>query len=218
MMVRIWKKFRNFVPNFKNRTSNMENKIQQLTDKLLSEGIEKGKAEAAKIIENANSESADIIAQAKAQADEIIAQAKRENEALKANTRSELQMFAAQAESALKTQLTNVLTDNCVAKVVKGMTDDRDFMNRFMLKMAQSWGAQEDIVIKTDDAAALTALFAKEAKELLDKGVKIEEVHGQKALFTIQPADGSYKVNFGEEEFRNYFKSFLRPQLVEMLF
>ena len=26
------------------------------------------------------------------------------------------------------------------------------------------------------------------------------------------------KVNFGEEEFVNFFKSFLRPELVEMLF
>ena len=41
---------------------------------------------------------------------------------------------------------------------------------------------------------------------------------GTKSLFTISPADGSYKVNFGEEEFENYFKDFLRPQLVEMLF
>ena len=53
---------------------------------------------------------------------------------------------------------------------------------------------------------------------MLDKGVTIEEVNGQKALFTIQPADGSYKVNFGEEEFVNFFQSFLRPELVEMLF
>ena len=45
-----------------------------------------------------------------------------------------------------------------------------------------------------------------------------EEVNGMKALFSISPADGSYKVNFGEEEFENYFKEFLRPQLVKMLF
>lgn len=196
----------------------MENKIQQLTDKLLSEGVEKGKAEAAKIIENANAESNGIIAKAKQQAEEIIAQAKKDAEALNANTRSELQMFAGQAESALKTQLTNVLTESSVDAVVKKMTADKGFMNQFMLKMAETWGKQEDIVISTEDADALKALFAKEAKDLLDKGVKIEEVHGQKALFTVQPADGSYKVNFGDEEFKNYFKSFLRPQLVEMLF
>lgn len=196
----------------------MENKIQQLTDKLLSEGVEKGKAEAAKIIADANAESEYIIANAKQKADDIIAQAKKDAEALNKNTRSELQMFAGQAESALKTQLTNVLTDCSVAEVVKKITVDKDFMNQFILKLAQSWGTQEDIVISTSDAASLKALFAKEAQVLLDKGVKIEEVNGQKALFTVQPADGSYKVNFGEEEFKSYFKSFLRPQLVEMLF
>ena len=66
--------------------------------------------------------------------------------------------------------------------------------------------------------AGLKKYFAANAKALLDKGVRIEEVNGTKSLFTISPADGSYKVNFGEEEFENYFKDFLRPQLVEMLF
>jgi hypothetical protein len=56
------------------------------------------------------------------------------------------------------------------------------------------------------------------AKSLLDKGVQIEQVNGIKTLFTVSPKDGSYKINFGEEEFMNYFKAFLRPQLVEMLF
>ena len=36
--------------------------------------------------------------------------------------------------------------------------------------------------------------------------------------FTIVPADGSYKVSFGEDEFVAFFKEFLRPGLVEMLF
>ena len=48
--------------------------------------------------------------------------------------------------------------------------------------------------------------------------MKIEQVNGQKTAFTIQPADGSYKMNFGDAEFEDYFKSFLRPQLVDMLF
>ena len=127
-------------------------------------------------------------------------------------------MYASQALSALKTEVANVLTDASVKQVVNGMVADKDFMNQFVLKMAEKWGAQEDIVISTEDAESLKALFAAKAKSLLDKGVKIEGVHGQKALFSIQPADGSYKLNFGEEEFENYFKSFLRPQLVDMLF
>ena len=56
------------------------------------------------------------------------------------------------------------------------------------------------------------------AKYLLDKGVQIQQVNGKKASFTIAPADGSYKVSFGEEEFVEYFKEFLRPQLIDALF
>ena len=196
----------------------METKIKELTDKLLSEGVEKGKAEAEKIIASARDESATIIAEAKKKADEIVAAARKASESLNENTKSELKMYSAQALSALKTEVANVLTDNAVSEVVKQSVSDKDFMNQFLLKLAEKWGSQEDIVISTEDAEGLKAVFAKQAKALLDKSVRIEGVHGQKALFTIEPADGSYKVNFGEEEFEDYFKSFLRPQLVEMLF
>ena len=196
----------------------MESRIQELTNKLLNEGVEKGKAEADKIVLAAREEAANIVAEAKRQAEEVLAAARKDADVLGVNTRAELKMYAAQAVGALKTDVANVLTDAAVKDVVKGVVADKDFMNQFVLKMAEKWGAQEDIVISTDDAAKLKALFAAKAKELLDNGVRIEEVHGQKALFSIQPADGSYKVNFGDEEFENYFKSFLRPQLVEMLF
>lgn len=205
--------------NINNENKNtMESKIQELTNKLLAEGVDKGKAEAEKIVAAAKEESANIVADAKKQAETIVASAKKEAETLDENTKSELKMYASQALSALKTEVANVLTDASVKQVVNGMVADKDFMNQFVLKMAEKWGAQEDIVISTEDAESLKALFAAKAKSLLDKGVKIEEVHGQKALFSIQPADGSYKLNFGEEEFENYFKSFLRPQLVDMLF
>jgi V/A-type H+-transporting ATPase subunit E len=87
-----------------------------------------------------------------------------------------------------------------------------------MLRIAQEWGKNQQIEIKAQDADALTRYFNANAKALLDKGVKITQVNGQPAEFSIQPADGSYKVNFGTEEFMNWFKSMLRPQLVETLF
>ena len=45
-----------------------------------------------------------------------------------------------------------------------------------------------------------------------------QKVNGKAAAFSVSPSDGSYKVNFGEEEFVAYFKDFLRPKLIEMLF
>lgn len=212
------KKYLNLYPNTIKHILTMENKIQELAEKLLKDGVEKGNAEAEKIIAEANEKAAAIIAEAKAKAAEVEAQAKKDIQGQEENMKSEIKMYAAQALSALKSEVANVVGNKIVKEAASGITSDKAFMNQFILKLAEKWGAGEDIVISTEDAASLKALFAEKAKALLDKGVKIEQVNGKKSLFTIEPADGSYKVNFGEAEFEEYFKNFLRPQLVEMIF
>ena len=196
----------------------MTNKLQELTDKLLAEGVDKGKAEAERIVAEAQAKAEQIVAEAQASAAATEAAAKKNVEALEANTKSEIKMYASQALEALKSEVANVVGDNIVKEAAKSLADDKTFMNEFVLRLAEKWGAGEEIVISAEDAASLKALFARKAKALLDKGVKIEQVNGLKTMFAIQPADGSYRVNFGEAEFEDYFKGFLRPQLVDMIF
>lgn len=196
----------------------MDSKFQELTSKLVAEGVEKGEAESAKIIAAAQDKAAAIVAEAKKEAEDIVAKAGKDSASMSENVKSELKMFNAQALNALKTEIANVVCDKVTKQTVKELTDDKAFMQEFMLKMASEWAAQESIVISTADAAALKAVFAKKVKALLDKKVKIEEVNGKETSFTIAPANGAYKVEFGEAEFEAYFKNFLRPQLVDMLF
>ena len=196
----------------------MENKIQELTDKIYREGIEKGNEEAQKLIAKAQEDALKIVEDARKEAESIVAAAQKKADELSKNTQSELKMFAGQAINALKSDVATLVTDKLVGEDVKAFAANKDFLNAFIVELASKWSANEPIVISTADAEGLKKYFAAKAKDLLDKGVKIEQVNGIKTLFTLQPADGSYKVNFGEEEFENYFKAFLRPQLVEMLF
>ena len=196
----------------------MENKIQELTDKIYREGVEKGNEEAQRLVSAAKDEAQKLIEDAKREAEAIISAAKKSADELKENTQSELKLFAGQALNALKTEVANLLTKQTVSDAVKGFTSNKEFFNKFIVSLATQWSANEPIVISVNDAETLKKYFATNAKGLLDKGVKIEKVNGSKVLFSVSPADGSYKVNFGEEEFENYFKEFLRPQLVEMLF
>ena len=196
----------------------MDSKIEQLTEKLLNEGVQRGKEQEKQIVEEANKTKAQIISEANKEAEEIREQAKRDAETLNKNTQSELKMFCEQAVNALKTEVADVVTDKIVKEAVAQAVDDKKFMQEFMLKLAEKWGAQEDIVISAEDAAGLKTLFAKKAKALLDKGVKINQVNGMGTDFSVEPADGAYKVKFGNKEFEEYFKAFLRPQLVQMLF
>lgn len=196
----------------------MENKIQELADKIYREGVEKGNVEAQKLIAKAQEEAKRIVEDARKEADGMLADARKAADELAENTKSELKLFAGQAVNALKSEVATLITDKVVDTDVKAFVANKDYLNAFIVALASQWSANEPIVISTADGVALKNYFAAKAKALLDEGVKIEQVNGMKTLFTISPADGSYKVNFGEEEFMNYFKEFLRPQLVEMLF
>lgn len=196
----------------------MENKIQELTDKIYHEGVEKGNEEANRLVHNAKEEAERIIAEAKKEAASLKNNAQKDATEMKENAQAELKLFANQSVNALKTEITNLVSNKIISSSVKEALADKDFLNQFILTIAKQWTSEGEIVISTSDADSLKKFFMTKAKDLLDKGMKIEQVNGQKALFSIAPSDGAYKINFGEEEFDNYFKSFLRPQLIEMLF
>ena len=195
----------------------MENKIQELTEKIYAEGVEKGKVEAERLVEEAKAKAATILKEAQTEAEAIVANAEKKAAELDANAHSEIKLYGAQALGALKSEVANIVTDTVIKAAVKD-TLTADTMKSVLVKIAERWSANEQIVISTSEAAELKAYFTKNAKALLDKGVEIKQVNGLKTTFSIAPADGSYKVNFGEAEFEAFFKAFLRPQMVELLF
>lgn len=195
----------------------MENKIQELTEKIYNEGVEKGNAEAERIIADAKEKATEMLNEAQEKANEIVAKAHKSAEELENNTRSELKLYGAQAIGALKSETTSMITDAIVKAAVKEALD-KDALKNIIVKIVERWDINEPLVISTSEAEELKKYFATKAKGLLDKGVEIKQVNGLKTSFSIAPADGSYKVNFGETEFEVFLKSFLRPQMVELLF
>ena len=191
----------------------MDTKIQELTDKIYKEGVEKGNEEAGRIIAEANAQKDTILKDAEAEAKRIVAAAEKQAAELKKNTEAELKLFATQSVEAL-----NLITGDIASSNVKAALMDPAYMQKVILELVKSWPANEFLTIQASDAEGLKAYFEANAKGLLEKGYKIEKVSGKKASFSIIPADGSYKVTFGEDEFIEFFKEFLRPQLVEMLF
>lgn len=193
-------------------------KIQELTEKIYREGVEKGQAEADRIVEEAKQSAEQIIAEAREQAKAIEAQAQKKASELDANTKSELKLYTSQALNALKSEIVNVLTDKVAKDAAADLAADKNFLGQFAVMLAGKWADNEAVVLSSSEAESLKEYFSKQAKELLDKGVTINKVNGKDTMLSISPADGSYKVNFGKEEFEAYFKNFLRPQLVDMLF
>ena len=193
-------------------------KLEELTEKIYAEGVEKGNQEATRIIEQAKQQAAEILQEAEKQAQTRLETAQKAAAELDKNTRSELKMFTEQSINALRTEVTNLLTDRIATDSVKAATADKAFMQSIILKMAQAMAKDGNVTIDTKDAESLKTYFAANAKDLLDKGVNIQEVKGLKTDFQIRAEKGGYKLAFGDQEFIAYFKEFIRPQLIELLF
>lgn len=193
-------------------------KIQELTSKLYSEGVEKGREEADKIVAAAHAQREQILSEAKAKAGEIIAVAEKEAAEIKNHTEAELKLYASQSSAALKSEITNLVTDKLATMNVKAATADKSFMQQLIVDLVKNWAEKGNLTVGVVDAAALESYIASNAKQLLDGGLRIESVNGLETEFTLSPADGSYKVKFGEAEFIAYFKEFLRPAIQKLLF
>lgn len=193
-------------------------KIQELTSKLYSEGVEKGKEEADKIIAEAVARKQQLLDEARAQSKEILAMAEKESASLKSHTEAELRLYAAQSSEALKTEITNIVTDKLATMNVKAAVSDKSFMQKLIVDLVTNWAKNEKLTISVADPTEFESYIASNAKKLLDEGLKIESVNGLETGFTLSPEDGSYKVKFGEDEFIQYFKEFLRPQIQKLLF
>ncbi len=193
-------------------------KIQELTSKLYSEGVEMGKQEADRMVAEAKARKEQILEEAHAKANEIIASAEKESAELRSHTVAELKLYATQSSEALKTEITNLISDTLAATNVKAAAEDGSFMQRLIVELVRAWSKNETLSVGVENPAELELYIASNAKNLLDKGLKIESVNGIKTGFTLSPGDGSYKVKFGEEEFIDYFREFLRPQIKNFFF
>jgi len=192
--------------------------LSEITEKIYAEGVEKGNAQAQEIVAKANEKAAAIIAEAEKKAAALVAEAESKSADLDKKTRAELKLYAEQSVNAVKTEITNLLSDQIASDSVKAATADAKFMQGVIAKLAEQMAKDGEVLIEAKDAEALKKYFTANAKALLEKGVKIAEVKGIKTDFTIQPAKGGYKLAFGDAEFIAYFKEMLRPQLVEELF
>ena len=198
----------------------MDNKIQELAEKIYKDGVEKANGEAEQIISGAKARRDEILSQAKKEADALLAGAKKEAQAMSDRAEAEIKTSVTSAREALKSEITNLLTNQAVESGVAEAFKDPEMLRNVVLRMTEKMVADggNGVVISTDEADKLQAFFQSKAAGLLSKGLKIEQVNGLKQAFEVAPKEGGYKMSISEEAFAEYFKDFLRPRMRELLY
>jgi V/A-type H+-transporting ATPase subunit E len=202
----------------------MESKLQELTNKLYQEGVDKANEEANKILDDAKKEAEKTKTDAQKQADEIINNAKQEAEDLKKNAKSEINLAAKQTIREVKKQLTELVTAKVIKEPVKKSLDDTEFVKKIIETIIKNWDPQSgkmadiSVTVPENMQKELREYLENKAAKELNAGIEVKVSDRMKGGFSIGPADGSYKISFSEKDFENFFKAHLRPRTVEMLF
>ena len=196
----------------------MDSQIQALTEKVYQEGVLKGEQEAAKILADANAQAEQVERDARARAEQIIAEAQRSASELKSNTERELKLNASKLIEATKASIVDVLAGRIAGDSVQALTANPELLQRVVLEIAKGFDLKHGVEITSNQAEELKAYFAQNAKALLEEGLTIKQVACKSIQYTIRPQNGSFKVEIGEQEFVELFKSILRPQLAQELF
>ncbi|WP_418992489.1 hypothetical protein [Alistipes sp.] len=202
----------------------MENKLQQLTRKLYDEGLEKGRAEAGRLVAEAREEAEKILSEARAQAEDIVKKARVRAEDVEKNTQTEIALAGKQAVARIKEEIATLIVARATAEGVKKTALDPAFIQQMLLSVAKNWnGAQGGKVsllalLPESEREKLDAAFEKSARELLAAGIEVGWSKQVKTGFRVGAKEGGYYISFSDADLEALLSEYLRDKVSRMLF
>lgn len=202
----------------------MENKLQELMQKLYDEGLEKGRAEAGKLISDARAEAQKILAEAQAQADGIVRAARTKAEDVEKNTLTEIALAGRQAVSKIKSEIAGAIVAKSTGESVKSASLDPEFIREMLVSVAKNWNGADSgkvtlqALLPEDARAKLDAAFAKSARTLLDAGIEVGWSKSVKTGFKVGAKEGGYYISFTDADLEALLGEYLREKVYQLLF
>ena len=202
----------------------MENKLQELTRKLYDEGLEKGRADADKLISDAQAQARKILDEARAQADEIVRKAHAKAEEVEKNTLTEISLAGRQALSTIKSEIASAIVAKSTADGVKAAALDPKFLEEMLVAVARNWNGADSgevslqALLPEDARQKLDAAFAKSARALLDAGIEVGWSKEVKSGFKVGAKEGGYYISFTDADLEALLGEYLRDKVYQLLF
>lgn len=204
------------------RRGRADMKIEELTKKIYSEGIDKAKKLEQEAVEKAQAEADRILSEARKRADELTSEAEQKAKSAKEALDRELKQAGELALAQIKRQVADCLVDALLPESVETAMQDSAFMQKLILQIAENWNpgtnVDVEIVLSAAGQQELSDQFNARAKQLLDRGLELKFSDQLSSGFRIQPKDGGYRISFEEESFVAFFREFLRERTRAALF
>ena len=202
----------------------MQDKLQELTDRLYNEGLSKGKQEGEELLQKAHAEADRIVADAKAEAERIIAQANKEAEELKTKVTADIKMAATQSIAVTKQEIEKMVVTRASEQGVKANMSSPDFVKEMIKDVVKAFNPQNaapvalDLILPEAMKAELEPFVNNEVAQLFKNEIKVDYSKKMNGGFKVSPREGGYMLQFTDEEFTQLIANYLRPATKKILF
>ena len=200
----------------------MQNKLQELTDKLYNEGLSKGKQEGEELLAKAKAQVDDMLAKAQAEAAQIIAAAQKQAEEIRTKTASDIKMASSQSIAATKKDIETLIVGKMTGDAVKKTLSSPDFIKDLIKTVAEKFTTDGpvdlNLVLPEPLKNDLEPFATKELAKILGAGVQASFSKKVAGGFQIGPKDEGWFVSFTEETFSQLISEYLRPATKKLLF
>jgi V/A-type H+/Na+-transporting ATPase subunit E len=197
----------------------MEVQLQELIDRIKSEGVGAARTEAERIVADAQAQAASIAAAAEKKAARTLEEAKAEAARAQAAGEAALKQASRNMILALRKSLEAMLAAIARTETVKAMNDD--LLARLIPEVVKAWisGGSGDlaVLLPPDSMKKLEAKLHGLLKAELAKGAEIRPFPHLDAGFRIQDRAGSLSWDFSAEELARMLSQFLNPRLAAIL-
>ncbi|MDD6252748.1 MAG: hypothetical protein ACI3ZO_02440 [Candidatus Cryptobacteroides sp.] len=200
----------------------MDNKLQELTDRLYSQGLSKGKEEGEALLAKARSEAEEIVAAARKEAASIIAKAEKDAQDYRTKVTGDLKMAATQSIQATKKDIENLIVLKTTGEATEKALSEEAFVKELIKTVAEKFSATEstdlNLVLPESFKAGLEPFIKSELAKMLGCEVNASFSKKLSGGFTIGPKDGSYFISLTDETFKELISEYLRPATRKLIF
>lgn len=199
----------------------MSSKLQELTERIYKEGVEKAQQEAATILETARTEADRVLAEARTEAEHSLAKAREDAEFLRTKTIAEVRAACEQLVTSLKQRVADLVSRAAFSGPVSDALGDAAFIRELLLQTVSRWDPSSPgltVELPEESRQGLEAFIKPAIQKALTAGCQVSFEGRFERGFTIGPKDGSFAVSFTDRDFVALFQTFVKARTREILF
>ncbi|KIR02699.1 V-type ATP synthase subunit E [Lachnospiraceae bacterium TWA4] len=198
----------------------MEIQLQELIDKIKTDGVAVAEQNASKKLADANAEADKIVADAKAEADRIVAQAKEESARFEKASEDAIRQAGRNILIEFRESITKELDTLVKTEVNKAYS--KDMLGTLIPTVVEAWVKNTDaedvgVLLNAKDLKALEQGLQAALKAKLNGGITLKSDDSFEGGFRIVEKDGTAYYDFSADAVADMFATYLNPRIAAIL-